>query len=330
MNWYKKYSQSYIQKDIENIAKDLIKGAWKTGYAPDDNKYSYHQIKLIIDNEPHLSDLAWSMGEDVYPQIMNEVEKQLISGEEKIFKRREKKLEGTDELRQIREAIKGKSWEQAKREIAYLSPMGKPIGYRLNVCDEDAEEIFQRLYKSAKSGGYLDIEMLKYTSPFFEGEEKILKRLSEIRNKDTHGAGNSNQEHNDYTETQIYHSLFGFNGITPPPTIEVYRGVSRAGAKIRPGDYVTADRDYARSYLRGKKGAIVRETLSTDDLLISKIPYGYGSTEFVYYPRNYIPEKETIESTLTFKEFYGQVNFVNASSFNLLHYSKEFVGLFRK
>ena len=320
MNWYQKYSQNnqpYSQEDIKRIAKELIRGAWNTGLISQDSKYNGFEVRLVIDNERPLNELAWSLGEEAYYEIMAEIERELIRREERIFRRREKKLEGAGELAQIRDAIKGKTWEQAKREILKLMPMGDPPP-RMKIKDEDAEAVFKRLYNVSKLGGFLDIEQLRYRSPFFEDGKQVLKRLSEIRNKELHGVRERTEKQlNDYEETQIYHALFGGEGEIPPSTIQVYRGVSRAGARIRPGDYVTPDRSYARSYMRGKKGAILREVLNTDDLIIGGIPGSYESVELIYYPRGFEPEEQKVEAPFTFREFYNQVNQISASAFNL-------------
>jgi len=317
MNWYKKYSQdkaaqTYTQANIDSLAKQLIQKVWNSNFVYPPNKYDEYHIQLAIDNDRDLSNLAWSFGEEGYVAVINSISKELSKREDKVYEKRKEKLQGGDELQHIRDVIKGKSWNVAKKALFEMMPMGK-----LNHVpgDEDAESVFQRLYNVTLKGAFTDVDYLSQTSPF----KNVQKRLSEIRNWNVQGVTDwTDENYNKYTETQIFNDLFGHKSTVPPETIEVYRGVSRADAEIRPGDYVTPDKSYARSYMRGKKGAVIKEILPTDDLIVSKVPHDYKSVELVYHPRALEGKELSEESVLppmTFRELYEQVN--QTIAFNL-------------
>jgi hypothetical protein len=138
----------------------------------------------------------------------------------------------------------------------------------------------------------------------------IIKRLSEIKDwKQYKGSFDDYDIDNKYTETMMFRALFG-SAKEVPSKIKVYRGVIKAGANIRPGDYVTPSIDYARSYMRGKSGAVVADVLPTDDLIISKIPYDYASPEFVYMPRGNVPQENQQKpmEAPSLKSFWARVN----------------------
>jgi len=324
MNWYKKFSQSeevqaYIQANIDSLAKQLIQKVWNSNFVCPSNKYNDYHIQLAIDNDRDLSNLAWSFGEEGYNAVINAVSEELSKREDKVYEKRKEKLQGGDKLQHIKDVIKGKSWNGAKKALFEMMPMGK-----LNHVpdDEDAESVFQRLYNTTLKGTFTDVDYLSQTSPF----KNVQKRLSEIRNWNVQGVTIwTDENYNKYIETQIFNNLFGYKSTVPPETITVYRGVSRADAEIRTGDYVTPDKSYARSYMRGKKGAVIKETLPTDDLIVSKIPYNYESVELVYYPRALEGKElsdELILPPMTFKELYGQVN--QTIAFNLNRFTKQF------
>ena len=71
-------------------------------------------------------------------------------------------------------------------------------------------------------------------------------------------------------------------------------------AKIRPGDFVTFDKDYARGYTRGKFGTVHKDILSSKDLVVYKMEP--ERDELVYWPEGHQIKK--VENIPTFKEFW--------------------------
>lgn len=303
------------QKEISDLAKRLIRGVWSQPYNTDKSqRYDADGAILIIDNESELSDMLYSLGEDVADQVKDEVRSELTRLEEGVFSRRKSRLSG--DLDHIRAIIKGKKWTQAKLALFNMQPGGN--GWNREVPDDEtAEEMFARLYGTVKSPGYVDVEMLTGSSPYVgEDGKRYLKRLSEVRRHDQGKLDPfSNEGINSYNETNLFNHLFGHDEEFPPSRIEVYRGVPRADAALRPGDYVTNSRSYARHYMRGKMGAIIRQIVNTDDLLIMKTD-DPNILEFVYYPRSAMGSKQQsagdVKPPFTFREFWAETNGVAA------------------
>ena len=321
MNWYFMTRQA---EDMKQLVNRLIHGAWALPYFEKEDRYDFNQIRLMIDNDPHLMDLAWSLGQDdenAYERVMDAVRRELIRREEVGFKNKERSMPPDDPLAHVKLEIKGKSWEDTKWIILNMMPGGGNYGERFAVSDEQAEDCWKRAYGTIYGSGYTSLESLKESSPCidFQTGARAVKRLSEIRNWELHGTKRTNDDLqnavNDqkYEETQVCHSLFGFKRETPPEMIEVYRGVPRPGVQLRPGDYVTPNRSHARGYIRGGKGVIVRETVKTDDLVIAKFEVGdYNTPYFIYYPRDLKGQEltgwEDTPPPMTFRQFWQQVN----------------------
>jgi hypothetical protein len=102
-------------------------------------------------------------------------------------------------------------------------------------------------------------------------------------------------------EAIIVHQYVGYTAIRFPDKIRVYRGVNSPSAKVRPGDFVTFDRDYASSYKRGKFGAVISAILPSNDLYMIK--FDTGRTELLYWPAG-TALKHTIDSIPSFKKFW--------------------------
>jgi hypothetical protein len=85
--------------------------------------------------------------------------------------------------------------------------------------------------------------------------------------------------------------------------VKVWRGTNSPHNKIRPGDFVTFDRDYAEGYVTGKFGAIVKAILPSKDLKVYKMEP--DSSEMVYWPHGHSIKKFT-GHVPTFKEFWEE------------------------
>jgi len=256
-----------------------------------------------------LDDIVKANGEDYEFVIRDAIENELTRREELVFKKREKRLSGGDELQHIRDAIRGKSWDAAKNTLLRMTPAGDFLSdwyKREPISDEEAEKYFNRLYKTIHQSGYPDLEGIRESSPYIVNDKRTIKRVSELRKTDV-DANRYSLDNSMAYETNNFMMHMGWKDV-PPQTMEIYRGVSRADAKLRPGDYVTTNRAMARGYIRGKYGKIIRETVPTDDLIIMKLG-DWEFPEFIYYPRSIqnIEDKKII-TPMTFREFYEQVN----------------------
>ena len=304
------------QQEIDRLAKLLIRKAWNTGMLPGDEKYDAYHVELIIDSEAELSNLLWSLGrgdENVKMQVSEAIRQELTKLEEIKFRRRGKKVEG-DPLKHIKDEIRGKTWEQAKRTIGEMRPAGKAFTRGLKVDDDEAEEYFSRLYATIFSAGY-SAKIVLERSPYAKNDgTRYIKRMSEIYQGDPNKMSDEDKrEWGKYTEAMWVGQTFGY-GNPVPKSLEVYRGVSRPDAVLRPGDHVTTNRSYARGYMRGKYGAIIRDIVSSDDLIVYKLE-DYDHDEFVYFPREAFAkslENEAntpeVKPPITFKQFWQEVN----------------------
>lgn len=312
-SWYK-YSQESsdqlppTQEQIDRTAKNLIQAVRRLDWFTDPQyKYSFYQYQLAIDNEPELSDAAWTWGEDGYDAVMATIEKELLRQEEAIFERRKKNLQEQGPLAHIEAALKGKSWEAAKREIALMLPMGTlAMDSKRRFSDEEAEGFFQRLYQTIYGAGYTDLEMLREISPYLDEEgNRYLVRVSDLEAQDPREPSDNEF---DYSAAMFLRYNFGWDAKKAPEFIEIYRGVSRADAELRPGEYCTTNRDMARGYLRGKKGAILRQKVRSRDLLVMHLS-NPEAPEFVYYPEGAETKAaEEVAVPITLRELWEKVN----------------------
>jgi hypothetical protein len=322
-NWFKtaletedvKVPVQPTQDEIDSLAKILIRKAWNTGMLPGDEKYDAHQVELIVDNEVGLSNLSWSLAggdENVRMQVSEAIRKELIRLEEILFRRRSKKVEG-DPLSHIRGLVRGKTWEQAKKAIDEMRPPGKHLTPGVKVSDEEAEEYFSRLYATVFSAGYPAKAVLGRSPYLRDDGTRYIKRMSEMCQSDPRAVSEEKRSHEDYLEASWVAQQFGY-GEKMPAAVEIYRGVSRPDTVLRPGDHVTTNRTYARWYMRGKYGAIIRDTVSPDDLIVYKIG-DFDQDEFVYFPREAFAEaikseedQPEIKPPMTFRKFWELTN----------------------
>jgi hypothetical protein len=317
MSWYKKAESEErlpSASEVKAIVNELISGVQALNMLGKEQKYSYEQYMVLIDNDPRLNDLVMQFGEDGYEILLNGVEKELQRREENVFRQRATRKDEGDELAHLRSAVKGKNWEDAKIGVAKMLPMGSMgVSKDLRIEDDRAEQMFQRLYQIIYSGDFVDLEALKGSSPYIDREtgERSIRRLSEIfnprRNID------ADEDPRGYDEHLFMEQVFGHQYNRPPENVEIYRGVSVADASIRPGDWVTINRSYARTYIRGSKGAIIRKTVPSEDLIIMRLDI--NSPEFIYYPKSMEenpPEKKEVVAPMSLREFWEQTNSTTA------------------
>lgn len=278
------------------VAKQLISIVWRRNPSLSaEEKYSAYQIGLFIDSEEDTNTLLNSLGEDKTEEIMAAIAEELKQREEAVFARRRSKLNPLDPIHHLKQLVRGKTWEAAKKAITATRPSGRPDS------DENEAEIgFQILWQAAHGGSYSVPDRLESRSPYVkEDGKRHLKRLNEIYTG-PHVPGDNEKN----GESLFFRRFFGDGPL--PSTIRVYRGVPRADTKIRPGDFVTVDRDYARSYLRGKTGAIVEGVAAPDELVITSLDI--DRNEFIYWPKGTSADSPSVTPPMTLRQFWETVN----------------------
>lgn len=279
-----------------------------------DVKFCSHNMLLFLDEIEYFSEILSIYSEEFINNVKKEIDIYLTNKENELFEDRKRKTP-KEPLAFLEMSIKGLSWEDAKKYISYLMPASFLFPSGFIPTDEKAEADFQRFFNVNKNGTYVDIEFIRNTSIFFDSKgNKIIKYLNEIfpENRFDRIKKGNNYLHED----GIHSALFGTNiSDNKIKTLKVYRGTSNPHAVIRPGDFVTPDKDYARDYIRGNYGVIISTELHLDDLIISKAPFGYNSIELIYYPKHF---KSNIENNginnfisspqFSFKSFFEKIN----------------------
>jgi len=310
-NWYHAAAAPPTDDQLRQLARKLIREAWATGYITDAVKYSDYHVWLVIANEERLNEQVYTWGEENYDRVRAAVDAEVLRMEESVFTRRKNRLtREEDPLTHLRAAIRGKGWDAAKRAISQMTPGGGWAG-NAKVEDEIAEEVFRRLYRTIYQPGYVDIENLTEMSRYLDPVtgKRYLKRLSEICT-DEKQAEKTELWSDSKLEVGFFRNAFGYRLSAMPKQIEIYRGVPRADVQLRPGEFVTTSRDYARVYMHGRHGAIIRQPVNTDDLLVLKIE-DHDRPEFVYYPRAMAEENrkpQDIPPPMSFRQFWAESN----------------------
>lgn len=273
-----------LTPEIINASKDVIKRTWKL--MPKEDRYDDYQFNMWALNDEDISNLLYTYGSMFYPndsepnyKFYKDVEEVLDELEEEKNQKMSKKIDKNDPLFLLKQIVKGKSWEGVKQSIerVLIGSWGYKGG---KISDEIAERNFNRLYKNAMGETVYDEKYFK-DSP----------RLSSLRR--------NVDDVNDYVNTFINYNLnFKFNQF--PEKVLVYRGTNSPTHKIRPGDFVTFNKSYARDYSRGKFASVIRDTLPSKDLIVYKMePY---NSEMIYWPEGHQIKK--VENIPTFKEFW--------------------------
>jgi hypothetical protein len=287
----------------EDAAEWMIRQVWKQMPYGED-KFSDHDFFLWLDNDADLTNKRNQLAKKLFPDdeeessikkfddIISQIIEQL---ESKKIKRSASKVNQLDPLFILKKIVRGKTWEGAKQTL-FKNTLGSWFYKGGRISDEDVETAFNRMYKNAMGETIYDIT-----------KEKLYGRLSNIhrqqvdRSKSTY----DHEESNKYVINLFIDLYVGYGANKFPDKVKVYRGVNNPTVPIRPGDFVTLDKDYAKSYARGDYGTIVNDTLDSKDLYVYRIePHG---TELVYWPEGH-QIKKFEGHTPTFKEFWTQIN----------------------
>lgn len=282
--------------NVEDAAEFMIRQTWKI--MPKEDRYSEYQVFMWLDNEVELQDKKEKFGVKFFPnekyptdRFTDIISKKLEQFEKEKNDRITKKVNPNDPLFVLKNIVRRKTFEGAKQSLMknYISGWAYHGG---RIVDDDAEQAFNRLYKNAMGETvYSDTSSNRYG------------RLSDIRKIPLQVRGEDNIIQ--YSINIFIDYYAGRNVDRFLPQVKVYRGVNNPTLPIRPGDYVTFDKEYASSYMRGKFGSIISNILQSKDLIIDKIDP--DSSEMVYWPEGHQIKK--YEGHIpTFKEFWYEVN----------------------
>lgn len=277
-------SLTVMDKRNEKAARFFIYSVWR--YMPRDDKYSPYQFSLWMDSEVHLQNLKEKLAKELRPTDENPGEdffdKDIVPTLEKLeavhYARISKKIDPDDPLFLLKNDVKGRNYESAKKQL-YKSHWYSPEGSDGNITDDEVQKAFDRLYRHAVGETY-------YNKEFIERMTKL---------EDVSSSG-------DTTERLFVQHYAGYKASKFSEQVKVWRGTNSPLNKIKPGDYVTFDRDYASSYARGKFKAIVQSIVSTKDLRIDSM--SIDDTKLVYWPSNHEIKKFT-GTVPSFKEFWA-------------------------
>lgn len=279
----------------EEAAEYVIGQVWR--FIPQgEDRYNINSVLLWLSNESELNAQAEEIAKQFYPDsseplydFHDDIEQKLQKMEMKRLERRRKQTPSLkDPLYILRKLIVGKSWNQTKGAIARMLP-GR-AGHT-TISDEDANVVFNRLYKNAMGETVYDkeeIEMWGYG------------RLSDLTVLET----SSDENHKQYTVNIFLRHYF--SGKQPVGKVKVWRGTNNPHAPIRPGDFVTFDRGYSQGYMSGKWKAVVTDLIDAKDLITYKLDP--GMSEFVYWPEGHQIQKYEGEVP-TLRDFWSQYRF---------------------
>jgi hypothetical protein len=293
----RKLTEAKSMDTKEGAADYLIRKAWR--HMDKDDKYDSYQLFLWIDNEHELSDEAWQLSKKFYPtsdeswyEFQKDIEDYLYKLEQQSLKLRRAKTPALQTpINVLKGILKGKSWEAAKRAIYNQLAMGNSNAKRDTVPDEDAEAIFNRLYKNAMGETVYNQQEL---------EKWGYGRLDQLQYIPVESSENPKQ----YMANVFLQHYGDHNKINGK--VRVWRGTNSPHSTIRPGDFVTFERGYAEGYQAGKWKAIVTDVLDAKDLLLYKADP--GTSEMVYWPEGHKIKKYEGEIPSA-KAFWHKVNY---------------------
>ena len=285
------------ENKVEDAAEQIIRVTWKM--MPSDDKFDEYQVSMWMDNDSSLNSLKDRMAKKFFPNDESYIDKfdniissQLDDLEKEHQGRMIKRINSNDPLYILKGICRGKKFEGAKQALIKnnLSNWGYKGG---KIGDDEAEEIFNRLYKNAMGETVYD-----------ETRANWYGRLSDLHKTKIIGKPEDNIK--DYSINLFIDHYTNYKGDKFPDKVKVYRGVNSPLAEIRAGDYVTFDKSYAYDYARGKYGSVVSNILDPKDLYVYKIDI--GTSELVYWPPGHKIKKYEGEIP-TFKQFWHQVNY---------------------
>jgi 8-oxo-dGTP pyrophosphatase MutT (NUDIX family) len=276
-------------KEKYSAAVYAIKKVWQSMFrVGEKDKFSGYDFRMYASNEQSLQNMFEEFGKKFFPQshepaheFLDYAETVLEKLEQIYNKRRAAKMNPNDPLFLLKKIVIGKTWEGAKQSLEKVS-LATQLYKGGRVSDEQSELLFNRLYRIALGETMYDMKKISN-----------MIRLSDVRS--------TTNDPNDHINTFLrYNTTKGSTKF--PDRVQIYRGTPSPLAKIRPGDFVTLDKDYARDYMRGKYGTVISDILPSKDLLVQTMEP--EKSHLIYWPEGHQIKK--IENVPTFREFYNQ------------------------
>jgi hypothetical protein len=277
-----------VTPEQEKMAKFFIFNVWRL--MPVEDRFSPYQFSMWMDNEPHLQEMKARIARQIFPNddeasykfFDDIITPTLEKMEDKFYARKAKKIDPNDPLFILKSIVRGKSYRVAKNAL-YKATQNRAWQQRGPIDEDMVNALFQRQYRLFMGETMLDFKFVANT-PYLSD----LRQPSPTQSK---------------TEEIFIQHYAGWKAEKFPDIVKVWRGTNSPHNKIRPGDFVTFDRDYAERYVTGKFGAIVKAILSSKDLKVYKMEP--DSSEMVYWPHGHSIKKYT-GHVPTFKEFWEE------------------------
>jgi len=287
--------RKFDMDNVEHAAEFILRKTWAQMPAGED-KFSDYDVFLWLDNDVDLSNKKLEFAKKFFPTVEEEdaidkfdnvISKLIEKYESQKQSRLAKKVNNLDPLFVLKQLVRGKKWEGAKQSL-FKNTLGSWFYKGGKISDETAEQAFNRLYKNAMGETVYDLERITQ-----------VKKLSNVKR------GQNTDNIDVYSNNLFIDQYVGRHADGFPSRVKVYRGVNNPTVPIRPGDYVTFDKDYAKSYARGKFGSVVSDVIDSNDLYVYKSePHG---SELIYWPEGHQIKKYEGQIP-TFREFWKQVN----------------------
>ena len=277
-----------VTAEQEKMAKFFIFNVWRL--MPPEDRFSPYQFSMWMDNERHLQDMKARIAHQIFPNddeasykfFDDIITPTLEKMEDKFYARKAKKIDSNDPLFILKSIVRGKSYRVAKNAL-YKATQNRAWQQHGPIDEDMVNALFQRQYRLFMGETMFDFKFVANT-PYLSD----LRQPSPKQSK---------------TEEIFIQHYAGWKAEKFPDTVKVWRGTNSPHNKIRPGDFVTFDRDCAEGYVTGKFGAIVKAILPSRDLKVYKMEP--DSSEMVYWPHGHSIKKFT-GHVPTFKEFWEE------------------------
>ncbi len=277
-----------VTPEQEKMAKFFIFNVWRL--MPAEDRFSPYQFSLWMDNERHLQEMKARIANQIYPNddeasykfFDNIITPTLEKMEDAFYARKAKKINANDPLFILKSIVQGKSYRSAKNAL-YKATQNRAWKQSGEVTEDMVNALFERQYRL-----FMGETMFDYTIIAKEPYLSDLKQPSPTKSQ---------------TENIFIQHYVGWKAEKFPDVVKVWRGTNSPHNKIRPGDFVTFDRDYAEGYVTGKFGAVVKAILPSKDLKVYKMEP--DSSEMVYWPHGHTIKRFT-GRVPSFKEFWEE------------------------
>ena len=255
--------------------KEVIRAVRKK-YKPTHNEMFVKEYYILL----IINDICiYKTIKDGEENILGKIEEVLQKEEEKKNKKNGIYLGETDQTEFLKKQIRGKSWEMTQKIILKMTPAGNSAKLPELPADREtaAQTAFTCIWEAIHGGRYTWCgNDKKITLQDFIGEiKKDDKKCRAV-----------------------------FNQGKPPEEIIIYRGVPIPGTSIRPGDYASLNKNYARSYARGKFSTVIKTKVKAKDLILERKEW--DESAFIYAPSEM--KKRPDKTPPSLKSWWQEIN----------------------